>query len=107
MLDASLNRGVDLLLRVLGAPGHEVEIWGTVQGEGIATEGIHDNGVVSVRGVLIGEQLAVFPDADDIGEEENGAVFVHCFALGLSYVGVVAAVELDCSASDLPAMYGE
>lgn len=107
ILDASLNRGIDLLLRVFGTPRHEVEIRATVQGKRIATEGVHDDRVVSICGVLVGEQLAVFPNTDDIGEEEDGTVFVHCFALGLGYVGVVAAIELDHRAGDLASADGK
>ena len=101
ILNPSLYRGVDLVLGMVGAPGHEIETRWTVQGECIASEYVNDDRVVAIRGELVRDKLAVLPNSDYVGDEENCRVFVDFFAHGFGDVGINANVELDYGASRL------
>lgn len=106
VLEGELDNGVDGLLgvgvlavRTFGQPLHEIEVFGTVQGERVAVEDVRNDGVVAVGGVLVGHQLAVLPDADDVGDVQQSDAVV-LLALGLGNVGVILA-NLDGLASRL------
>lgn len=63
-------RGVGVVaVAALGQPGNEVEAIGPVQGERVALEGVDDESQVTSFGELVSYQLAVLPDADDIGNK--------------------------------------
>lgn len=81
--------------RSLGQPSHKIEIIGSVQAQCIAIEQVRNDGVVSVGSELIGHQLAVLPDTDDIWEEENGCVLVNCLAFRFSNVGFDTSSNFD------------
>lgn len=49
-------------------PLHDVETLRAVQGKRVTVEDINDDGVVAVGGEVVGHQLAVLPDADNIGD---------------------------------------
>jgi hypothetical protein len=101
-LDSFEDNGVDGLLGVgvvalgaLGQPGHEVEALGAVQGNGVAVEDINDQGEVAISGKLVGHQLAVLPDADDVGDVEEANALVLVVGRRRGEVGVVLAGDLD------------
>lgn len=76
----------------LGHPLHEVEAlgWGTKRHR-ILIEEIWDKSVVAVGSELVGHQLGILPDADDVWEVENGSLLVDILASGLSLVGIKRA----------------
>ena len=47
---------------------------------------------------MVGHQLGVLPDTDDVGEEEECGIFVNCFAFGLRDVGFDAAGDFGLGA---------
>ena len=94
ILNALLHNRINRLIsmgiistRSLRQPSHQIEPVRSVQGQWIPVEKIGYEGVVSVLSILISHQSAVLPDSDDIGEEENRSVFVHCLAFGFGDVG--------------------
>lgn len=92
-------------MRVLAVPAlldpfHDILRWGI--GEYVAVEDINDDGVVSVGSELIGHELGVLPDAENIGDVKQGGTIV-LLALGLGHVGIVLA-DLDDFAGRLAAM---
>lgn len=110
VLEGELDDGVDGFLGVgvlavgaLGQPLHEVEVGGAVEGEGVLVEEVGDDGVVAVGGELVGHQLAVLPDADDVRQVQQGDAVVLVAALGLGHVHVVLA-DLDRLALGLAVM---
>jgi hypothetical protein len=93
VLDRYLNDGVDgrrSMWVVAGAallhPGHQVAAFEKVQWDGVAVEDVRYDSVVTVGGELVGYKLAVLPDANDIGNIEDGYVFVNILALGFGDV---------------------
>lgn len=78
-LDGGLDDGIDGLLGMgvvsiaaLGHPAHEVEVVGAVKRERVAVEDVENQGEVALGGQLVGHELGVLPDADDVGEEKEG-----------------------------------
>lgn len=94
-----LGMGV-LPVRASTQPLHEVEAGGHGHGDGVAVEDIHDNGVVTVGGELIGHELGVLPDTEDVGDVEECYAIVLVGALGFGDVGLVLA-DLDGATSRL------
>lgn len=101
VLDAHLDNGVDVVRGVgvvagatLCEPAHEVEVGVAVEGERVAVEDVNDQGQVAVGGVLIGDQLAVLPDAEHVGDEQDASVLVCLLGCGHGEVGSVLA-DLD------------
>lgn len=72
-------------------PLHEVEAFGHGHGNGVAVEDVDNNGVVTVGGELVGHELGVLPDAEDVGDVEEGDTIVLVGALRLSNVSLVLA----------------
>ena len=54
---------------------------------------------------MISHQLAILPDANDVGEEEDGGVFVDRLPLGLGDVGFNAA-DFDGAACGIASVEG-
>lgn len=111
VLEGELDDGVDGLLgvgvlavRAASEPLHEVEVGGAVEREGVAVEDVDDEGVVAVGGEVVGHQLAVLPDADDVWDVQQRHAVV-LLALGLGDVGVVLA-DLGLGAGGLTAVGG-
>lgn len=107
VLQARLDDGVDSLLGVrvvaigaLSEPLHDIRRRGV--GELVAVEDIDDDGVISVLGELVGHKLGVLPDAEDVGDVEQGDT-IMLLALWLGYISVVLAY-LDGLASGLAAV---
>src|SRR5688572_14375529 len=74
-------------------PAHEVEVSGTRVGHDIAIEQVWDQGGVSSRGEVISHELAVLPNAKDVGHVEDRA------AVGLR-VGRAREVRFDALTLD-------
>ena len=100
-LDTRYDDWIDVLgrMRVLAVgpmlhPSHDVEIGRPVHIQGVAVEEIDHECCVACRREAVGHELAVLPDADDIGHEEHAAVAARrgfgCFG----QVGVDLAVDL-------------
>lgn len=81
-------------------PFHDVLRCGI--GEPVAVQDIDDDCVIAIGGELVGHELGVLPDAENIGDVEQGGTIV-LLALGLGHVGVVLA-DLDGLAGGLAAM---
>lgn len=75
----------------LRQPSHQIKPRRTIQTQWIAIEQVRDESVVAISGVLIGHQLRVLPDPDNVGEEEDSSVLVDGLAGGFGYVGFDAA----------------
>lgn len=78
----------------LGQPRHEVKVAGRVEGDRVAIEDVNDQCQVAVGSELVGDQLAVLPDADDVGDEQDAGILVCLVGLGSGQVGGVLA-DLD------------
>jgi hypothetical protein len=126
VLDAGLDDWVDLLEGVwvvtvgtLGQPAHDVKVVWAVERNWVAVEQIWHDGVVAlwrtsvwrpnkgrgtyVGGVLIGYQLAVLPDTNDIWQVEDSMALMDNVALWLGDVGLNVA-NLDDRAGRLAIM---
>jgi hypothetical protein len=108
--DSGLDDWVDGLLgvRILAVaagrePLHEVEVGRAIQREGIAVEHVDDQRQVAVGGELVSNQLAVDPDADDIGDEQDGGIFVRLLGGWRSKIAIPFAGDLDRLAGRLAA----
>jgi hypothetical protein len=80
-LNALDDNGVDLLGRVrviagaaLSKPAHEVEIGRSGIGTLVAVEQVGDQASVAFLGELVGEELAVVPDTENVGDVEDADV---------------------------------
>lgn len=89
VLDRSLDDGVDVGGLVLGEPRGEINVAGVHVGDAdlVTLEQIRDDGQVAALGELIGEQLGVGEDAEDVGEEDDG-LLGGLVVLGVGDVGV-------------------
>jgi hypothetical protein len=97
-LDGLLDDGVDVLLgmgvlavRALCEPVHDVHVTKAGWGDGVAVEEIGHQGQVAVGSELVGNELRVAPDADSVGQQENGRVLVRLALCRRGYIGVVLA----------------
>lgn len=86
----------------LRQPLHKVKVVGAVEREGVAVEDVNDQGIVAVGGELVGHQLAVLPDANDVWNVQQSGAVMLLVALGLGDVGIVLA-DLDDGAGGLAA----
>lgn len=87
-------------IRTLRQPLHKIQALGLGHRDGVAVEDIDDYGVVAVGSELVGHKLGVLPDAEDVGDVEEGDAIVLVGALGLGDVGIVLA-DLDDAAGGL------
>lgn len=94
-----VHNWLDLVNRMVGDPSWEIEVVWSLEGQSITAEQVWHNGEVSIGSVLVGNQFAVLPNADNIWEEEDGLLLVD-LALWLSNVGL-DVVELDQAACSL------
>lgn len=89
MLDGSLDNGVHDLSLVLWEPGGEIDL-ARLQGaevDLVAVEQVGHDNQVSVRGELVGEELPVDIEAEDIGQKHD-SLFGGLVVLGVDDVGV-------------------
>lgn len=91
-----------LAVGALGEPFHEVKVAGAVKRERVAVEDVNDQSVVAVGGKLIGHQLAVLPDADDVWDVQQCGAVVLVVALGFGDVSFILT-DFDTRASGLAA----
>jgi hypothetical protein len=94
ILNHTLNDWVDMLERMrilpitaLRQPLHNIKVRRSVNLQCIAIEDIRYNCVVAIGSKLISHQLAVLPDADNIGKKEDCGVFVDVVSCGFGDVG--------------------
>jgi hypothetical protein len=87
--------------RSLGHPGPKVKVARPVQAEGVAVEDVGHQDGVALGGKIVGQQLAVLPDANDIGDEEDALALASLVGGGSGQVGVNVAVDLDVLALGL------
>lgn len=81
--------------RALGNPLDEVKVALAVQRQRIAVEDVRHQHGVALGGEVVGQQLAVLPDANDIGDEENALAVAGLVGGRRGQVGVNGAVDLD------------
>lgn len=79
--------------RALGHPGPKVKVAGPVKAEGVAVEDVGHQDGVALGGEVVGQQLAVLPDADDVGQEEDALALASLVGGGSGQVGVDVAVD--------------
>jgi len=91
----SLDRVRVLAIRAMVEPLHEIETFRSVERQGISVEHVDDDGVVAVGGELVGNELAVEPDADDIGDEDQADALVALVRWRYSQVGIPLVSDLD------------
>lgn len=101
-LDALDDNGVNgrgsvrvVATRALGDPFDKVKVALAVQRQRIAVEDVRQQHGVSLRGKVVGQQLAVLPDANDVGDEENALAIAGLVGRRRGQVGVDGAVDLD------------
>jgi hypothetical protein len=70
-------------------PGGQIGLAGlhVAQLDGVALKQVGDDGQVAIVGELVGEELAVVVDADDVGEEDD-CLFGGLIVLGIDDVSV-------------------
>lgn len=89
--------------RSLLAPGEEVEALGWALRDRVAIEEVDDERQVAVGSELVGHELAVLPDAEDVREVENRGVLARRGGIRSRQVGSMLA-DLDIGASRLAAV---
>ena len=106
MLDGNVDVLGSVGVFAVGAlvePVEDVEALGAVQLQLVAVEKIGDQSNVAVVGEGIGHQLAVLPDAQDIGQVEDSNVLVGLTLGGRGQVGDSVTIDGDVLASGLAA----
>ena len=87
--------------RALGDPAHEVKVVGPVQLQSIAVEDVRQQDGVALGGKVVGQQLAVLPDANDIRDEEDALALASLVGGRSGQVGVNVALDFDVLALGL------
>lgn len=89
MLDCRLDNGLDARGLVVGDPLGEVNLAGlhVADVDGVAAEEVGQDSQVAIVGELVGEQLAVDEEAEDVGEDNDG-LFGSLVVLGVGEVGI-------------------
>lgn len=88
-----------ILNGVSAPPFHEIKPLRTIQLESIASEGVQHYGIVSIGCILVYKELAVLPNANDIGKDKDGRILMNIFALGFGDVCIVT-INFDGRARD-------
>lgn len=89
VLNGRLDDGVDVGGLVVGEPGTNVELAG-LHGDGVdgvAAEKVGEDTQVSIVGELIGEELGVVEETEDVAQEED-SLLGGLVVLGVDNVGV-------------------
>lgn len=79
----------------LGDPFDKVKVALAVQRQRIAVEDVRQQHGVALGGIVVGQQLAVLPDANDVGDEEDALAIADLVGRRRGQVGVDGAVDLD------------
>lgn len=89
ILDGGFDNRVDTSGLVVRNPLGEVDLAGlhVANLDSVAVEKVGDDGQVAIVGVLIGKQLAVDEETEDVGEDDDG-LFGVLVVLGVGDVGV-------------------
>ena len=66
-----------LAVGTLLEPLHEVESLRAVEGDGIAVEHVEEQSQITIGGKLIGDELAVLPNANDVRDEQDTDALVR------------------------------
>lgn len=97
--DYRVNLGRRVRIVAIGPlmhPFHHIEAVRSVQAELVAIEQIRNERQVPISSELVGHELTVGPDTDDIGEKEDGLAGVLSGLFGRrGDIGVVLAGDLD------------
>jgi len=88
VLDGLVDDGLDIVGLVLGQPGGQVGLarLHDLEGDLVTLEQVRDDGQVAIVGELVGKQLGVGVDAEDVGQEEDG--LFGALVLGVGDVAV-------------------
>lgn len=88
VLEGGLDNRVDVGGLVVGQPGGQISLarFHSADLDLVALEKIRDDGQVAIVGKLIGEELGVAEDTEDISQKDNGLVGVLVI-LGRGNVG--------------------
>lgn len=88
VLDGLVDDGLDIVGLVLGQPGGQVGLTRLhgLEGDLVTLEQVGDDGQVAIVGELVGKQLGVGVDAEDVGQEEDG--LFGALVLGIGDVAV-------------------
>lgn len=107
-LDALHDNGVNsrgsvrvVATGALGDPFDKVKVALAVQRQRIAVENVRQQHGVALSSKVVGQQLAVLPDANDVGDEENALAIANLVGRRSGQVGVNRAVDLDVLAGGL------
>jgi hypothetical protein len=78
VLDGRLDNGIDALCGVFGEPGGKVDLPSRIvaQQQRIARKEVWQHRQVAIVGEVVGEQLAVADDAEDVADEDDGGIGV-------------------------------
>lgn len=76
-------------------PLHEVESLRAVEGDGIAIEHVEKQRQITIGGKLVGDELAVLPNADDVRDEQDADALVRLVGGRGCEVGVVLVGDAD------------
>jgi len=76
-------------------PPHKVKTLRAVQGQLVAVEHVEQQRQVAVGSKLVGDELAVLPDADDVRDEQDAGALVLLVGGRGCEVGVVLAGDPD------------
>ncbi len=75
-----VNSSLGMRVLAVGAllePLHEIEFLRAVEGDGIAIEHVEEQGQIAIGGKLIGDELAVLPNANDVRDEQDADALVR------------------------------
>ena len=102
LLQGILDDGIDkfrgvrvLSIGALGEPLHEIEVLVSVERQRVAVEDVDDEGRVALLGQLVGHQLAVLPDANDIRDVEECDILVLLVGWWRGKIAGVLSSDLD------------
>lgn len=82
-------------------PLEDVEALGAVELDGVAVEEVGNERGVALGGKVVGHELAVLPDADDVGDVEQAVALLGLVDGRRGEVGVDAVGDLDILAGGL------
>ena len=78
-----------------GHPSHKIKVFGPVEGNRVAVEDVNDESQVAVGGQLVSHELAVLPDANDVGDVEQTDAIVGLVEGRRGEVTVILASNFD------------
>lgn len=101
-LDGLKDDGIDIFrgvrvvpIATLGEPGHEVKAIGPVELKCVAIEDVDYQSQIAAVGELVGHEVRVLPETDDIGDVEKADILVRLALRRGGYVGIILSGDLD------------